>query len=98
MLQINNLRSVNDETSDVVKAFEEPGAQFPSSVIPKDFKKWHPQLSLLSAQHKKDSVENKQASFLVVSLGKALNRLPRSLCGKQIPGPCSILIVVTQSN
>ena len=30
--------------------------------------------SLLGAQHKRDSVENKPASLLVVSLGKALKR------------------------
>ena len=36
-----------------------------------------------SAQ-KRDSVKNKPASSLVESLGKALNGIPQSLCGKQV--------------
>ena len=44
--------------------------------------------SLLGAQRKKtDSVENKPASFLVVSLGKALNGMPPSLRGRQVTHP-----------
>ena len=34
---------------------------------------------LLGAQHIRDSVENKPASLLVVSLGKALNGMPPSM-------------------
>ena len=34
----------------------------------------------------RDSVENKPASLLVVSLGKALNGMPPSLCGRQMVG------------
>ena len=40
--------------------------------------------SLLGAQHLGDVVENKPASLLVVSLGKALNRMPPPLCGRQV--------------
>ena len=40
--------------------------------------------SLLGVQHKKDSWENKPASLLVVSFGKALNSMPSSLCGRQM--------------
>ena len=42
--------------------------------------------SLPGAQHIRDSVENKPASLLVVSLGKALNGMPPSLCGRQMVG------------
>ena len=42
---------------------------------------------LLGAQHIRDNVENKPASLLVVSLGKALNGVPPSLCGRQMVGP-----------
>ena len=52
--------------------------------------------SLLGAQHIRDSVENKPASFLVVSLGKTLNGMPPSLCGKQMVGPSSLPVVVAQ--
>ena len=34
-----------------------------------------------------DSVENKPASLLVVSLGKALNGTPPPLCGRQVAHP-----------
>ena len=47
--------------------------------------------SLLGAEQKKNSVENKLASLLVVSLGKTLNRMPPSLGGKQVAGPNSLL-------
>ena len=46
----------------------------------------------------KDSVENKPASFLVVSLGKALNGMPPSLCGRQMVRPSSLPAVVAQSD
>ena len=41
--------------------------------------------TLLGAQHKRDSVENDQASLLVVSLGKTLNGMPPSLGGGAKP-------------
>ena len=40
--------------------------------------------SLLGARHLGEVVENKPASLLVVSLGKALNGMPPSLCGRQV--------------
>ena len=55
-------------------------------------------LSLLGAQHKRGGVRNKSASLLVVSLGKALNGMPSSLCGKGVVGPSSLPIVVAPSN
>ena len=45
--------------------------------------------SLLGARHLGEVVENKPASSLVVSLGKALNGTPRPLCGRQ-GGPNSL--------
>ena len=39
--------------------------------------------SLLGAQHKRDSVEDKSASLLVVSLGKVLNGMPPPLCNNK---------------
>ena len=51
--------------------------------------------SLLGAQHNRDSVENKPASFLVVSLSKALNRLLPFSCGRQMVRPNSLPVVVT---
>ena len=41
--------------------------------------------SVLGARHSRDVVENKPASSLVGSLGKALNRSPPLLCGRQVP-------------
>ena len=52
--------------------------------------------SLLGSQHIRESVENKPASSLVVSLGKALNGMPPSLCGRQMVGPSSLPVVVAQ--
>ena len=40
--------------------------------------------SLLGARHLWEVVENKRASSLVVSLGKALNGMPPPLCGRQV--------------
>ena len=54
--------------------------------------------SVLGAQHIRNSVENKPASLLVVSLDKALNGMPRSLCGRQMVGPSSLPVVVAQSD
>ena len=42
--------------------------------------------SLLGAEQNRDSVKNKPASLLVVSLGKTLNGTPLSLCGRQAVG------------
>ena len=42
----------------------------------------------------RDSVENKPASLLVVSLGKTFNGTPPSLCGRQMVGPSSLPVVV----
>ena len=50
--------------------------------------------SLLGAQQNMDSVENKPASLLIVLLDKTLNGMPSSLCGKQVEGPSSLLVVV----
>ena len=50
--------------------------------------------SLLGAQHNRDSVENKPASMLVVSLGKTLNGMPPSSCGRQVVRPSSLPVVV----
>ena len=54
--------------------------------------------SLLGAQHKRDSVEKKPASLLVVSLGKALNGMLPSLCGRKVVRPSSLPVVVAQSD
>ena len=43
-------------------------------------------------------MENKPASFLVVSLDKALNGMPPSFCGRQVVGPNSLPVVVAQSD
>ena len=42
--------------------------------------------SLLDTQHLRGSVENKPASLLVVPLGKALNGILPSWCGRQMAG------------
>ena len=42
----------------------------------------------------KDSVKNKLASLLVVSLGETLNGMSLSLCGRQVVGPSSLPIAV----
>ena len=51
---------------------------------------------LLGAQQNRDRVENKPAGLLVVSLGKTLNGMPPSLCGRQVVGPSSLPVVVAQ--
>ena len=48
----------------------------------KTFKKMVSIVSLLGAWHFGEVVENKLASSLVVSLGKALNGTPPPLCGR----------------
>ena len=50
--------------------------------------------SLLGAQQNRDSVQNNPASLLAVSLGKMLNGMPPSLCGRQVAGPSSLPVVV----
>ena len=50
--------------------------------------------SLLGAQHNRNSVANKQASLLVVSLGKALNGMPLFSCSRQVVKPSSLPVVV----
>ena len=42
----------------------------------------------------RDSMENRPASLLVVSLGKTLNGMPPSLCGRQMVGASSLPFVV----
>ena len=54
--------------------------------------------SLLGTHQNRDSVENKPASLIVVSLDKALNGILPSLCGRQVLGPSSLSVVVAQSN
>ena len=46
----------------------------------------------------RDSVENKPASLLVVSLGKALNGTPPSSWGRQVARPSSLPVVVALSD
>ena len=53
---------------------------------------------LLGAQLKGDSVENKPASLLVMSLGKTLYGMPPSSCGRQVAGPSSLPVMVGQSD
>ena len=48
------------------------------------------------AQHSVDSVENKPASLLVVSLGKALNGTPPPLCGRQVAPPVLHRIIIVK--
>ena len=50
--------------------------------------------SLFGAQQSRDSVENKPASLLDVSLGKTLNGIPPSLCGREMVGPSSLPVLV----
>ena len=73
-----NILFVNKILS-VCIAVVRPGVHSLSRVIPKDFKKWYSQLPYLALSIKRDRVENKPASLLVVSLGKALNGTPPPL-------------------
>ena len=59
----------------------------------KKFKKSVIIASLLGAQHKRVSVENKSASLLVVPLGKAPNRISPFLCWRQAVGSSSLPVV-----
>ena len=43
-------------------------------------------------------MENKPAILLVVSLGKILNEMPPSLCGRLVVRPISLPVVVFQFN
>ena len=74
------------------------GLHFPSRVIPNDFKQLYSQLFCLALKQYRDSVGNKSPSLLVVSLGKTLNGVLPSLCGKQVMEPSSLPVVVAQSN
>ena len=47
---------------------------------------------------RRDSVENKLASLLVVSLGKALNGMPPSSCGRHVAGRSSLPVMVAQTD
>ena len=53
--------------------------------------------SLLDTQQNRDSVDNKPASLLDASLGKMLNGMPPSLCGRQVVGQSSLPFVVALS-
>ena len=54
--------------------------------------------SLLGAQNKRDSVENKPESLLVVSLSKTFNGRPPYLCSTPVMGPSSQPVAVARSN
>ena len=58
------------------------GGSFPKLSRTKRLLKMEFIVFLLGAQLKRDSVENKPVSLLVVSLAKTLNGMPPSLCGK----------------
>ena len=51
-------------------------------------------ISQVESSANRNSVENKLTSLLAVSLCKALNGMPPSLCGRQVVGPSSLPIVV----
>ena len=53
-------------------------------------KNWYSHLSLLGAQHLRESVKTKPVISLVVSLGKALNGIPPPLSGRQVTIICSV--------
>ena len=74
-----------------------PGVHSPSRVIPKDFKNDIQSFAAWRSAHK-DTVEYKPTRLLVVSLGKALDRMPPFSCGRQMGGPSSLPIVVAQSD
>ena len=56
---------------------------FPKSSHTKGFKKYIHSFPAWCSAHG-DSVKNKPASLLVVYLAKTLNRMPPSLCGRQV--------------
>ena len=62
----------------------------PNRIIPKDLKNGIHSFPSWRSAHR-DSVKNKPASLLVVSLGKALNGMPPSSYGKQVTGPSSLV-------
>ena len=64
-----------------------PGVHSLSRVIPKDLKNGIHSFPAWCSAWKRDSVKNKPASLLVVSLGKALNGTPPPLCGGQVALP-----------
>ena len=71
-----------------------PGVHSLSQVIPKDFKNGIHRLAL--SIKKRDSVENKPASSLVVSLRKALNGTPPHLCDLPVFHRVTIVKLLTQ--
>ena len=88
----NHVRPLRPSTANwrggvVVRASASQLADFLSRVISKDFKKWYPQLPCLALSIKRDSVQNKPEKLLAVSLGKAFNGTPPSLCGRQVAYP-----------
>ena len=62
------------------------GSFLQERVITKDLKMIFT-ASLLDVQHKWGSMGKKSASLFVVSLGKALNGMPPSSCGRQVAPP-----------
>ena len=60
--------------------------------------KWNSdQTPVLGAQHIRDSAEKKQAKSLTVSLGKALNGILSSLCGRLVMNPRNLPVALAQS-
>ena len=79
---------LNSSDSRVVRASDSGAVNLgliPSRVKPMTLKLLFT-ASLLDAQHLRDSVKNKPASFLVVPLGKALSEISPSWCGRQMAG------------
>ena len=52
--------------------------------------------SFPGAQPERGSMEKRAASLLVAPLGRALNGMPSSLCGRQVVGPSSLPVMVAQ--
>ena len=55
-------------------------------------------VSQFGAKHQRESAEKKPASSLVEPLGKALNEIPSSLCGRQVMELSSLPVAVAQSD
>ena len=74
------------------------GASAPQSVnfgLIKTLKmEWYPQLSCLALSTRETALENKPASLLVMFLGKALNGMLPSLCGRQAAARIGLTRVV----
>ena len=65
----------------MVRLSDSGAVEIPSRVKPMTLKLVFT-ASLLDAQHKRDSLENKPASLLAVPLEKALSGIPPSWCGR----------------